>query len=206
MTVFQEIRSISKDLSTPELLRVLIEEKFPGKTVVTASLRARSIVVLKMIADIDPATPIVFCRPGNLFPESHEFRERIVAQLGLSKISETRGGEASVRPGDDDHYENMWAEYLSGHGRVHEIVHLNDTLAPFECWISGVYHFSRQAQARHRVDVEGRLIRIDPLIRWSQDDVRRFMRDHALPFHPRAAGRRAAKTPQDGSCPPTYHF
>ena len=111
-----------------------------------------------------------------------------------------------MRPGDDDHYENMWAEYLSGHGRVHEIVHLNDTLAPFKCWISGVYHFSRQAQARHRVDVEGRLIRVDPLIRWSQDDVRRFMRDNALPYHPRAAGRRAATTPQDASCPPTYHF
>ena len=206
MSVFQEIRSISKDLSTPELLRVLIKEKFPGKTVVTASLRARSIVVLKLVADIDPAVPVVFCRPGNLFPESRDFRARIVAQLGLTTISESRGGEAAVRHGDDDHYENMWAEYLTGHGRVHEIVHLNDTLAPFDCWISAVYHFSRQPQAHHRVDVEGRLIRVDPLIRWSQDDVRSFMRKHGLPFHPRAAGRRPAPTQRDGACPPTYHF
>ena len=206
MTVFQEIRSLSKDLSTPELLRVLIKEKFPAKTVVTASLRARSIVVLKMVADIDPATPIVFCRPGNLFPESRDFRARIVEQLGLTETGESRGGEAAVRRGDDDHYENMWAEYLSGHGRVHEIVHLNDTLAPFDCWISAVYHFSRQPQAHHRVDVEGRLIRVDPLVRWSQDDVRRFMREHRLPFHPRAAGRRTAPPVSEASCPPTYHF
>ncbi len=206
MSVFQEIRSISKDLSTPELLRVLIKEKFPGKTVVTASLRARSIVVLKLVADIDPAVPVVFCRPGNLFPESRDFRARIVEQLGLTTISESRGGEAAVRHGDDDHYENMWAEYLTGHGRVHEIVHLNDTLAPFDCWISAVYHFSRQPQAHHRVDVEGRLIRVDPLIRWSQDDVRGFMRKHGLPLHPRAAGRRPAPTHKDGACPPTYHF
>ncbi len=206
MSVFQEIRSVSKDLSTAELLRALIKEKFPGKTVVTASLRARSVVVLKMIADIDPATPVVFCRPGTLFPESRDFRARIVEQLGLTTISESRGGEAAVRPGDDDHYENMWAEYLTGHGRVHEIVHLNDTLAPFDCWISAVYHFSRQPQAHHRVDVEGRLIRVDPLIRWSQDYVRGFMRKHGLPFHPRAAGRRPAPTQQDGACPPTYHF
>lgn len=206
MTVFQEIRSLSKDLSTPELLRVLIKEKFPAKSVVTASLRARSIVVLKMVADIDPATPVVFCRPGNLFPESRDFRARIVEQLGLTETGESRGGEAAVRRGDDDHYENMWAEYLSGHGRVHEIVHLNDTLAPFDCWISAVYHFSRQPQAHHRVDVEGRLIRVDPLIRWSREDVRGFMRKHGLPFHPRAAGRRAAPPVSEASCPPTYHF
>jgi phosphoadenosine phosphosulfate reductase len=206
VSVFQEIRSLSKDLSTPELLRVLIKEKFSGKTVVTASLRARSVVVLKMVADIDSATPVVFCHPGNLFPESREYRERVVERLALSVIRESCGGEVAVQPGDDDHYENMWAEYLSGHGRVHEIVHLNDTLAPFDCWISAVYHFSRQPQAHHRVDVEGRLLRIDPLIRWSQDDTRRFMRAHGLPFHPRAAGRKPAPLPQEAPCPPTYHF
>jgi phosphoadenosine phosphosulfate reductase len=206
VSVFQEISSLSKDLSTPELLRVLIKEKFPGKVVVTASLRARSIVVLKMVADIDPATPVVFCHPGNLFPESRDYRKRIVERLALADVRDTRGGEATVRPGDDDHYENMWAEYLSGHGRVHEIVHLNDTLAPFDCWISAVYHFSRPPQVHHRVDVEGRLIRIDPLIRWSQDDVRRFMRENGLPFHPRAAGRKPTPPPQEAPCAPTYHF
>ena len=111
-----------------------------------------------------------------------------------------------VRPGDDDHYENMWAEYLSGLGRVHEIVHLNETLAPYDCWISAVYHFARSPHAHHRVDVEGRLIRVDPLIRWIRDDVRQFMREHDLPFHPRAASRRAPPPRDEAPCPPTYHF
>lgn len=206
MTLFQEISSSSHELSTPDLLRLLIEEKFPGKTVVTASLRARSTVVLKLVADIDPATPVVFCRPGNLFPESVEYRDKLVERLGLTNVRESRGGEVDVRPGDDDHYENMWAEYLTGLGRVHEIVHLNDTLAPYDCWISAVYHIARPPHAHHRVDVEGRLIRVDPLIRWIRDDVRQFMREHDLPFHPRAAGRKAAPPRDEAPCPPTYHF
>ena len=56
MTPRQEIRKISVDLTTPELLAYLVKERFPGEIVVTASLMASSVVVLKMISDIDPAT------------------------------------------------------------------------------------------------------------------------------------------------------
>ena len=37
-----------------------------------------------------------------------------------------------------------------------------------------------------RVDVEGRLIRVDPLIDWTPEDIRAFIRRHKLPLHPRA--------------------
>ena len=47
----------------PERRRLPIEEKFAGKTLVTASLKAPSVVVLKLVADIDPATPVVFIYP-----------------------------------------------------------------------------------------------------------------------------------------------
>ena len=52
VTVFQEISALSRDLTTPELLRILIKEKFPGRAVAAASLRARSIFVLKMVTDM----------------------------------------------------------------------------------------------------------------------------------------------------------
>jgi phosphoadenosine phosphosulfate reductase len=206
VTLFQDIRSVSPDLSTPDLLKFLITEKLPGKTVVTASLRARSAVVLRLIADIDPATPVVFCHPGNLFPESLAYRERLVASLGLTNISESKGHETAVATGDKDHYERMWAEDPHGLGGVDEIVHVNQSLMGYDCWISAVYHFSRPPEGRHRVDVEGQLIRVDPLVRWSQDEIRRFMRDRDLPYHPRATRRAPAPPPENAPYPPTYHF
>ena len=55
-------------------------------------------------------------------------------------------------------------------------------------------------------DVEGRLIRVNPLVRWSKDDVRAFMREHKLPFHPRAARPlpEVPKEPQE--LPPSYNY
>ena len=110
MSVYKDIRSVSPDLSTPDLLRFLILERFPGETVVTASLKAPSVAVLKLVADIDPATPVVFCGRGFQFPESDVYRARIVEQLGLKNVSQTTGREADVLPGDYDHCEHMWAE------------------------------------------------------------------------------------------------
>lgn len=206
MSLVQEIRSVSPELSTPELLRFLIRERFPGKTVVTASLRAPSVVVLKLVADVDPACPVVFCHPGHLFPESLAYRERIVELLGLSNVTASSGGEVEVVPGDHDHVERMWAEAGDGVGRVFEIVHLNETLAPYDCWISAVYHMPRPPEVKQRVDVYGRLIGIDPLVHWSQDDVRAFMREQGLPFHPRAARPKPAAPVEQQPIPPTYNY
>ena len=49
MFVTRDIRSVGADHSTPDLLRFLIAQKFAGTTVVTASLKAPSVTVLKMV-------------------------------------------------------------------------------------------------------------------------------------------------------------
>lgn len=206
MSLIQDVRSITPALSTPELLRFLIEERFPGKTVVTASLRARSIVVLKLVADIDPGCPVVFCHPGNIFPESLAYRARIVEQLGLTNVTTSSGHEVETLPGDHDHCERMWAEDKDGGMRVFEIVHLNETLAPYDCWISAVYHVARPPGLRQRVDIYGRLIGVDPLLHWTQDEVRAFMREHELASHPRAARRKPAPPKEQVPLPPSYNY
>ena len=206
ISIFQEVRSVSPELSTPDLLRFLIDKKFAGKTLVTASLKAPSVAVLKMVADINADTPVVFCVPGFQFPESVAYRERIIELLGLKNVSQSKGGEAKIRPGDHDHCERMWAEHRDLPSRSVEIVHLNQTLASYDCWISAVYHQPLSSNVTHRVDVEGRLIRIDPLIRWTREDVGAFMREHKLPFHPPAIRRELAPPPENVSPPADYHY
>lgn len=207
MSLLSDVWSVSSKLETPDLLRYLITEKFPGKAVVTASLRARSVVVLSMVAAIDPATPVVFCRPGDLFQKSLKYRERIVDLFKLTNVSESKGHETGIGAGDQDHCERMWSESEDSSGRTYEIVHLNETLAPYDCWISAVYHMARHEGVRHRVDIDGRLIRLDPLLSWSQEDVHRYMVDHGIPFHPRAQRRTRLKPwPKGTPIPPTYHF
>ena len=186
MPLVPEIRSKTSELNAREMLEFLIKERFVGKTVVTASLRSSSIAVLKMVSDIDPDTPVIFCRPGFFFPESQTYQNKIVKQLGLTNVSMSVGQQAELMENDCTHCERMWAEYENQPGRSFEIVHLNQVLAPYECWISAVYHMERSDIIRNRVDIEGRLIRVDPLVHWSKDEIRSFMKQNQIPFYKRA--------------------
>lgn len=206
MTLREEIRRVSVGLDTPELLRFLIRERFPGKMVVTASLMASSVVVLKMISDIDSATPVIFCHRPPVFEESTAYRAQIIERLGLRNVFMNDGRETKIRTGDKDHGERMWVHYRDTPGRSLQILHLNDCLAPYSCWISAVYHLERPRAVRNRVDVEGRLIKVDPLIRWSKQDVRDFMRSHGLPYHKMARRSYHYKDSAEDGLHPTYHF
>jgi len=199
--MLDQLKAATAGLSTQELLRFLLGDRFAGKTVVTASLRSSSVAVLKMVADIDPATPVIFCRRGAPFAESLEYHETIVGQLGLRNVRISAGHEPQTRRGDYDHYERMWIEYPNAPGRSFEIAHLNDILAPYECWISAVYHVKVPDAERHRLDVEGRLCRVDPLVGWSRDDVRAFMHLQDIPVHKRAYRAQVRMEHRDDAIP-----
>ena len=203
MPRLEDLLSATNHCTAQQLLGALIEDHFPGKTVVTATLRTSSIVVLKMVSDIDRHTPVVFCRRGSLFEESRRYREAIIELLGLTNVSVTEGREQEVdaRAGDYDHYERMLVEFEHGPGRSREIVHLNDTLAPFECWIAAVYHVRAPLDARRRIDAEGRLIRVDPLADWTREQVRQFMAEHNLPHHPRTYRNALKMPPREDNSP-----
>ncbi len=206
MTLREDIRKISADMDTPALLRFLIEERFAGVTVVTASLRAPSIVVLKMVSDIDTSTPVVFCRRPPVFEASTEYRAQIVSHLGLQNVSVTDGRETEVAPGDKDHTERLWVQYKDMPGRSAQLLHLNESLRPYKCWINAVYHVPRDYLGKDRVEVDGRLIRVNPLARWTRDDVRAFMRTSNLPYHKMAKREFQYQVNESGATVPTYHF
>ncbi len=204
MPLLQKIWSVTSKLDDRALLAYMIRERHPGKVIVTASLKARSIVVLKLVADIDPTTPVLFCKPGHEFDDSRSYREQIVAHLGLTDVRYTAGRETEVQPGDQDHLERMWVENAESPGQAFVMAHLNNSLEGFDCWISAVNHVQRPAEITHRVDFDGRLVRVDPVIRWNEDDVRQFMRDNNLPYHKRAK-RTYPKFEPDGESDAPWH-
>jgi len=206
MSRVEELREFTREMDAPALLRYLIAEKFPRKTVVSCSLRGRSVVLLKMISTIDASTPIVFCHAPDLYPESLEYRTKLISRLGLRDIREPAADEGGALPGDCDHSEGLWAENPVDHTRAYKIVHLNRTLARFDCWISGVYHGPYTETPAPRVTEEGRLIRINPLASWTQDQVRRFMKENGLPYHPRSMLRPREPAKEEPKSVPTYHF
>ena len=192
MREIEELRHTTAAMPAPALLWHILMERFPKRCVTTSSLRARSVVVLKMLAEIDPAAPVIFCHASYIYPESIEYRTSIVRLLGLTDVRDPRADETGVLPDDRDHFEIIRTD-VSGGGTIESRVHLNSSLADFDCWISAAYHRAYSDVAAERLVPEGRLVRVDPLSGWSREDVHAWMARHDLPHHPRILA-------------PTYHY
>lgn len=182
----------TEGMTARDLLRYLLVEEFHGKCAITSSLRARSIVVLNMIAEIDRSAPVIFCHASYVYPESVDYRARIVRLLGLTDVREPGTNESDVLPDDRDHYEEIRSSIWGG-GTVETIVHLNKSLAGFGCWISAAYHRPYANEPTPRLIQEGRMLRVDPLNGWTAEEVHAYMARHDLPLHPRIVA-------------PTYHY
>ena len=178
-----EIQENTKKFSCYSLIEYLVNDHFKGKVIVSASLRARSVVFLQMLSDINSETPILFCHAGTIYPESLEYKQLIINRLGFTDIREIQKKETETMPGVYDHIEWLMANYNGSKGSVKTAMHLNKSLDGFDCWISAVYHKPVDGSQVNRIDVDGKVFRVNPLLDWTHKDVNKFMKAHDLPFH-----------------------
>lgn len=192
-------------MTAPEFVRYLLVDRFPGKTAVTSSLRARSVAVLSMIAGFDRATRVIFCHAPDLYPESMAYRDRIIRMLRLSDVRIAGDDQTAEAPDGIRHVEDIWSDVWGG-GRVHTVQPLDRALAGFDCWISAVYHRAYGDDTVGRVTEENGLVRIDPLSGWNQQTVHAYLAERGLPLHPHIELKQPRPSLDGAAAVPTYHF
>lgn len=170
-------------LNTEQLLRQVILDAFPGRTVVTTSFGAESAVLLALISGIAPATPVVFLDTGYLFAQTLTYRDRLVHHLGLTDVR-------TVVPDPDDLAREDPKGDLHKYDpdrccRLRKDIPLETALAGFDVWISGRKRFHGGDRATlPRVEVDGRYLKVNPLADWSEAAIARAFAETGLPPHP----------------------
>src|SRR5579872_2351410 len=86
------------------LLRLVIEDLYPGRIALVSSFGADSAVLLHMVSEIDKATPVVFVDTGQLFPETLAYRDQLCAKLGLSNLIVATPDEALLAKDDPEKF------------------------------------------------------------------------------------------------------
>ena len=165
------------------ILELALKEEFAGKTAVVSSFGAESAVLLKLVADIDPNTPILFLNTGKLFGETLRYRDRLQELLGLGDVRSLAPSlEARLKADPDG---TLWSRDTDACCNFRKVIPLNRALEPFTAQITGRKRF----QTRERADMqpveyfEGRY-RFNPLWQWDLQQLEAFSERHKLPRHP----------------------
>ncbi|GAA0567617.1 phosphoadenylyl-sulfate reductase [Caenispirillum bisanense] len=158
-------------------------DTFAGRIALVSSFGTESAVLLDLVAQVNPALPVVFLDTGKLFGETLRYRDRLVSRLGLTDVRVIRPDPAAVAAADPDGI--LWTQAPDRCCAVRKVEPLARALAPFDAWISGRKRFQAATRAAlPRVEADGARVKINPLADWSRDALDRAFTDRDLPRHP----------------------
>tara|TARA_R110000824_G_scaffold399843_1_gene605943 strand:+ start:29866 stop:30675 length:810 start_codon:yes stop_codon:yes gene_type:complete len=193
----ESLRARYPDLVGGDLLEAMIKTEFPGDIAVVSSFGAESAVLLHMVAEIDPTTPVIFLNTGKLFGETLRYRDRLQERLGLTDLR-----AASPHPSDlqaRDPHGGLWNTDPDACCFVRKVLPLERALKGFSASITGRKRFQTSTRASmHPIEEEavrgtdpkaasgslGTRFKINPLAFWGQEELESYTESHRLPRHP----------------------
>ncbi len=159
-------------------------ETFAPHVAASSSFQTQSVPLLHLISRVCPEMPVLFIDTGFHFPETLTFRDTLVARYGINVVP--------VHP------QVTKSELLRKYGEglyrrdpdlccyVNKVEPMQRALSEMVAWVAGV----RRDQTAHRSALQvlehqpSGLLKIHPLLNWTQEDVQSYVRQHDLPAHP----------------------
>lgn len=166
-----------------DILRHAILNEFPGKIALVSSFGAESAALLHLVAEIDPATPVIFLDTEKHFAQTLSYRKKLAKQLGLTEIRDIHPGKEEIADRDPD--GDLWKRDADACCTLRKVIPLKGALDGFDAWITGRKQFHGGGRVNlPAFEASGAHIKVNPLIRWTPVDVKDYAASQDLPAHP----------------------
>lgn len=154
-----------------------------GRLAAVSSFGTESAVLLKFVADVDPAIPVLFLNTGWLFEETLAYRDTLVRRLGLTDIRTIDPDAVTLQ--NDDPERDLWFRDPDACCHIRKVGPLAAALRGFDGWLNGRKRFHGNERAGLAVvEADGPRLKFNPLANLAQAEVRGIFEDFDLPRHP----------------------
>ena len=177
-----------KNATAEELLTGFLAE-YKGKIALSSSLGTEDQILTHMICQIDKSTKIFTLDTGRLFPETYELIHRTNSKYGF-KLSVYFPDASQVEEMVGDKGINLFFESIENRKQccnIRKLEPLKRAFAGLDVWICGLRReqsVTRQNMQRIEWDEANGLIKLNPLIEWTEAGVLEFIKVHGIPYNP----------------------
>jgi phosphoadenosine phosphosulfate reductase len=175
-----------RNASPHEVIAAALSTVGRDRLALVSSFGTQSAALLKVMADVDPAIPVIFLDTGWLFEETLAYRDTLIGKLGLRDVR-------SIKPSDEtlsreDPERDLWFNNPDACCRIRKVEPLQRALQPFDAWINGRKRF----QGGLRTDIavveqDGARLKFNPFANVSREEIEAIFASANLPPHPLAA-------------------
>ncbi len=173
----------------PEQILQYFITRFGREIALASSLGLEDQVLTDMIMKIDPGIPIFTLDTGRLFPETYDLIQSTNSRYKIKMeiyFPEAGRVENMVREhGINLFYDSIELRKHCCH--IRKIEPLKRAMQGRKAWISGL----RRSQSVTRTQVPGvewdsnhQMIKVNPLVNWSEEQVWEYIKREKVPFHP----------------------
>ncbi len=182
----KEISSQLEKVSAEERVRWALD-RFRPEIMLSTSFGAQSAVSLHLVTQQWPEIPVVLADTGYLFPETYQFADQLTERLKLNlKIYRSPLSPAW----QEARWGKLWENGVEGierYNQVNKVEPMQRALRELGArgWITGL----RRQQARSRealgvLGLQNGIVKIQPIIDWTDRQVFQYLTKYDLPYHP----------------------
>ncbi|WP_146691345.1 phosphoadenylyl-sulfate reductase [Bradyrhizobium canariense] len=175
-----------RDASPAEVIAAALQAVGRERLALVSSFGTESAALLKVMADVDPAIPVIFLDTGQLFEETLAYRDTLTARLGLRDVRSIKPLEETLSR--EDANRELWFSDPDACCRIRKVEPLARALAPFGAWINGRKRFQGGVRAAIPVvEDDGSRLKFNPFANVSREEIAAIYALAGLPPHPLAA-------------------
>jgi phosphoadenosine phosphosulfate reductase len=175
-----------RDASPARVIEAALKVVGREQLALVSSFGTESAALLKVMADVDPAIPVIFLDTGWLFEETLAYRDTLIATLGLRDVRSIKPLEEALSRQDPD--RELWFSDPDACCRIRKVEPLARALKPFAAWINGRKRFQGGARAEIPVvEDDGAKLKFNPFANVSREEIEAIYRLAKLPAHPLVA-------------------
>lgn len=172
-----------RDAAPAEVIAAALKTVGREHLALVSSFGTESAALLKVMADVDPAIPVVFLDTGWLFEETLAYRDTLIATLGLTDVRSIKPLEATLSREDPE--RELWFSDPDACCRIRKVEPLARALKPFSAWINGRKRFQGGARAEIPVvEDDGAKLKFNPFANVSREEIEAIYTMAKLPPHP----------------------
>jgi len=165
----------------------LAYEAYGDKLVLSTSFGVQSAVMLHMVATQIPHIPVIFIDTGYLFPETYRFAQELTERLNLNLKTyiplQTAAQQEAL-------YGKQWEQGIEGLTRynlLNKVEPMNRAVTELgaTAWLSGLRRKqSTSRETRQVAEQQNKVMKVYPIIDWSDRDIYNYLTENNLPYHP----------------------
>ncbi|WP_354067610.1 phosphoadenylyl-sulfate reductase [Bradyrhizobium sp. OAE829] len=172
-----------RSASPAEVIETALKTVGREKLAVVSSFGTESAALLKVMADVDPAIPVIFLDTGWLFEETLAYRDTLIATLCLRDVRSIKPLEETLSREDPD--RELWFSDPDACCRIRKVEPLARALAPFSAWINGRKRFQGGLRAEMAVvEDDGARLKFNPFANVAREEIEAIYKLANLPPHP----------------------